>query len=194
MFRAAVARVVTSSSKIRSHLALNPDIWRYFIFRIDNKGDLDRFVRDAVDDTASGKRVVFCVVDKARGQIAGSMAFGNLAEKDKRLEIGWSWLGTGFQGTGVNGWAKLLLLQCAFEELGCERVEFKTDVLNLQARKGLRNIGAKEEGVWRSYNFMPDGRRRDAVFYSILRAEWPAAKLALVERLTERFAAAGASD
>jgi RimJ/RimL family protein N-acetyltransferase len=63
-------------------------------------------------------------------------------------------------------------MEYAFEVLQCERVEFKTDVLNLQARKGLQNIGAKEEGVLRSYNFMPDGRRRDVVYYSILRAEW----------------------
>ena len=54
-----------------------------------------------------------------------------------------------------------------------------TDVLNEPARKGLRNIGAKEEGVFRSYNVMPGGRRRDAVYYSILAAEWPEVKAML---------------
>ena len=67
-------------------------------------------------------------------------------------------------------------MQHAFEQLAAERVEFKTDQLNLQARKALRNIGATEEGVLRSYNPMPDGRRRDAVYYSVLRAEWPEVK------------------
>ena len=60
--------------------------------------------------------------------------------------------------------------------MGAERVEFKTDVLNAQARAGLRNIGAFEEGVMRSFNPMPEGRRRDAIFYSVLRAEWPSVK------------------
>jgi RimJ/RimL family protein N-acetyltransferase len=57
--------------------------------------------------------------------------------------------------------------------MGAERVEFKTDRLNVQAMRGLRNIGACEEGTLRSFNPMPDGRRRDAVYFSVLRAEWP---------------------
>ncbi|KJY40503.1 GCN5 family acetyltransferase, partial [Streptomyces sp. NRRL B-1568] len=100
------------------------------------------------------------------GRTAGSMSFGNMAEADRRLEIGWSWLGRDFRGKGVNRWAKYLLLRHAFETLGAERVEFKTDILNEQARRGLRNIGAVEEGTLRSFNFMPGGRRRDAIFYS----------------------------
>jgi RimJ/RimL family protein N-acetyltransferase len=99
-----------------------------------------------------------------------------MAEKEKRLEIGRSWLGKEFRGAGINHWAKFLLLEYAFESLECERVEFKTDVLNRRARQGLLNIGAKEEGVLRSYNFMPDGRRRDAIFYSVLKDEWAGVK------------------
>jgi RimJ/RimL family protein N-acetyltransferase len=110
------------------------------------------------------------------------MCYGNLSEPDRRLEIGWSWLGSDFRGRGINRWVKFLLLEHAFEDLGAERVEFKTDVLNLQARAGLRNIGAVEEGVLRSFNPMPDGRRRDAIYYSILRAEWPEVKAQLATR------------
>jgi RimJ/RimL family protein N-acetyltransferase len=106
----------------------------------------------------------------------------NLAERDGRLEIGWSWLGRRFQGQGINRWAKFLLLEHAFERMGAERVEFKTDKLNVQARQGLRNIGATEEGTLRSFNPMPDGRRRDAVFYSVLRAEWPLVRAQLSTR------------
>jgi RimJ/RimL family protein N-acetyltransferase len=108
------------------------------------------------------------------------MCYGNLAENEKRIEVGWSWLGRQYRGTGINKWAKHLLLEYAFEILKCERVEFKTDVLNAQARKGLENIGAKQEGILRSYNYMPDGRRRDAVYYSILRSEWNQVKNVLM--------------
>ncbi|WP_425559068.1 GNAT family N-acetyltransferase [Kutzneria kofuensis] len=104
------------------------------------------------------------------------MSYGNLAERDGRLEIGWSWLGRDFRGRGVNGAAKNLLLAHAFDRMGAERVEFKTDRRNEQARRGLRNIGATEEGTLRSFNPMPDGTRRDAVYYSVLRAEWPAVR------------------
>jgi RimJ/RimL family protein N-acetyltransferase len=165
-------RVLPEDRDQLREIALDPEIWKYFVFRVGTEAEFAQFMKEALEDTDSGKRIVFCVVDKRDGRIAGSMSYGNLAEKEKRLEIGWSWLGQKYRGTGLNRWAKYLLLQYAFEKLQCERVEFKTDVLNLQARKGLRNIGASEEGVLRSYNYMPDNRRRDAIYYSILKSEW----------------------
>lgn len=148
-------------------IAFDPEIWRYFVSRIDDEAGLDRFIETGLADIEARRRAVFLVIDKPNNTVAGSMCYGNLAEADRRLEIGWSWLGARYRGAGVNRSAKLALLTYAFEELGCARVEFKTDVLNEPARKGLRNIGAKEEGVFRSYNVMPGGRRRDAVYYSI---------------------------
>lgn len=162
-------------------IALDPDIWRYFVSRVDTDEDYADFFAAALADQEAGRRVVFHLTDKHSGRAAGSMSFGNLAEADGRLEIGWSWLGRDFRGRGVNRWAKYELLRHAFEQLGAERVEFKTDVLNAQARQALRNIGAVEEGVLRSYNPMPDGRRRDAVFYSVLRAEWPTVRAGLLD-------------
>ncbi len=178
-------------SQLRA-IAFDPDIWRYFVTRVESENDLDQFIATALRDTKSAKRIVFSIIDKGAKQIVGSTAFGSIAEVDKRIEIGWSWLGEAFRGTGINGWVKYLMLEYAFEKLDCERVEFKTDVLNLRARQGLRNIGASEEGILRSYNIMPGNRRRDAVYYSILRGEWPAAKTALIARLTTASAAASA--
>lgn len=91
------------------------------------------------------------------------MSFGNIMEKDGRLEIGWSWLGIDSQGKGINRWAKFLMMQEAFEQLGADRVEFRADRVNVQARHALTNIGAREEGTLRSFNPMPEGRRRDKV-------------------------------
>ncbi|KUN00453.1 GCN5 family acetyltransferase [Streptomyces yokosukanensis] len=170
-------RPVTEQDREALHaVALDPDIWRYFVSRVDTSEDYHAFFDAALADQRAGRRVVFVVVDKSTGRAAGSMSFGNMAEADRRLEIGWSWLGRDFRGKGVNRWAKYLLLRHAMEVLGAERVEFKTDILNEQARRGLRNIGAVEEGTLRSFNFMPGGRRRDAIFYSVLRAEWPGVK------------------
>ena len=163
-------------------IALDPAIWRYFVSRVETEADYAVLFDAMIEDHAAGRRVVFHITDKSTGRAAGSMSYGNLAERDGRLEIGWSWLGVDFQGKGVNRWAKYLLLENAFERLGAERVEFKTDQLNVQARAGLRNIGAVEEGTLRSFNPMPDGRRRDAVFYSVLRAEWPEVKRQLATR------------
>jgi RimJ/RimL family protein N-acetyltransferase len=160
-------------------IAMDPAIWRYFVTRVETDDDFDAFFDATLDDHTACRRAVFHITDKRDGRTAGSMSYGNLAERDGRLEIGWSWLGREFRGTGLNHWAKYLLLRHAFEPMGAERVEFKTDVLNEQARRGLRNIGATEEGVLRSFNPMPGGRRRDAVYYSVLRAEWPHVKATL---------------
>jgi RimJ/RimL family protein N-acetyltransferase len=163
-------------------IAMDPDIWRYFVFRIQTDADWDAFFDLGLADQAAGRRVVYCIADKRTGQSAGSMSFCNIAESDRRLEIGWSWLGRAARGAGINRWAKFLMMAEAFEHLGAERVEFKTDRLNTQARRALCNIGAREEGTLRSFNPMPDGRRRDAVYYSVLKAEWPHVKDQLLTR------------
>jgi RimJ/RimL family protein N-acetyltransferase len=163
-------------------IAMDPDTWRYFVTRVATDADFDAFFDAMLADQAAGRRVVYHVTTKPAGASAGSMSFGNIAESDGRLEIGWSWLGRDFRGQGVNRWVKYLMLEHAFERLGAQRVEFKTDERNERARRGLRNIGAVEEGTLRSYNPMPDGRRRNAVFYSVLREEWPRVKEQLATR------------
>lgn len=173
-------------------IAMDPQIWRYFVLRIDSDDDFNAFFDLGLADQAAGRRVVYCITDKSSGRAAGSMSFCNMSEPDARLEIGWSWLGRDFQGKGVNRWAKFLMLARAFESMGAERVEFKTDQLNVQARHGLCNIGAREEGTLRSFNPMPDGRRRDAVYYSVLRGEWPYVREQLLTRPKVMPAWAGA--
>jgi RimJ/RimL family protein N-acetyltransferase len=170
-------RPVAETDRAALHdLAMDPQIWDYFVTRIDTDAEFDAFFDAALADRAAGLRVAYCITDKAKGLTAGSMSFGNLAERDGRLEIGWSWLGTEFQGRGINRWAKFLMLEHAFERMGVERVEFKTDRLNGKALRALKKIGATEEGTLRSFNPMPGGRRRDAVFFSVVRGEWPSVR------------------
>ncbi len=161
-------------------IAMDPAIWRYFVYRIDTDAAFDAFFDLGLRDQEAGTRVVYYITDKSTGAAAGSMSFCSIMEKDGRLEIGWSWLGADAQGKGINRWAKFLMMQHAFEQMRAERVEFKTDKLNVQARHALCNIGAREEGTLRSFNPMPDGRRRDAVYYSVLAAEWPEVKRQLL--------------
>jgi RimJ/RimL family protein N-acetyltransferase len=156
-----------------ARIAFDDDIWRYFVSRISSSEELDRFVEEAIRDTLNDTRIVFSIIDRANGCIVGSTAYGNMVERERKLEIGWSWLSRAARGTGINRATKLMLLDHAFQDLECERVEFKTDILNTIARRGLVGLGAKEEGVLRSFNYMPSGRRRDVVYYSILATEWP---------------------
>jgi RimJ/RimL family protein N-acetyltransferase len=147
-------------------------MWIYFTSDLSVNPELKAWINTAVEDTGSKIRLAFTVIERSSGIVVGSTSFGNISNRDKRLEIGWTWLGREYQGKGINDSMKFLMLKYAFETLEFERVEMKTDVLNIPARKALLRIGATEEGVLRSHTLMTHGRRRDTIFYSILRSEW----------------------
>lgn len=159
-----------------SKISYDYDIWKFTVSRCMNDEELNNYINAAMKERAKKSRYSFVIIDKISNLVAGSSSFGNISNKDKRLEIGWSWLGKNFRGTGLNKSIKYLMLKYAFEHLGFERVEFKTDVLNERSRKALRKIGATEEGILRSHTLMQDGRRRDTIYYSILKMEWTGIK------------------
>lgn len=159
---------------IASFLPITKDesLWKYFTFLMNDPAELQRWVEVALKEREEGKRIPFTIIEKATGNICGSTSFGNISYYDKRIEIGWSWLGKQYQGTGINFHAKFSLLNYAFDVLDWERVEIKTDNLNERSKQALRKIGATEEGVLRSHMQMPLSRRRDSVYFSILKSEW----------------------
>ena len=152
---------------------LETDIWTYFAQNMSSNQDLTYYINDALYQRNLELRYTFIIENISINKIIGSTAFGNYSKNDQRIEIGWSWLGKEFQGTKANKNTKFLLLTFAFEYLNIERVEFKTDVLNQRARNALLKIGATEEGILRSHGLMPGNRRRDTIYYSILKGEWP---------------------
>lgn len=149
-------------------LSSDPNMWIYFTHDLSKAEEFESWAAGHF----SGERLQFTVIEKSSGKIAGATAFGNFSPRDQRLEIGWTWLGKEFQGTGINPAMKKLMLDYCFGTLKLKRVEIKTDVLNMPARKALQHIGAVEEGVLRSHTLMTHGRRRDTIYYSFLEGEW----------------------
>jgi N-acetyltransferase len=98
---------------------------------------------------------------------------------------GWTWIATSHQRTATNTEAKLLQLSYAFDELGATRVAFKTDERNVRSQAAIARLGAVREGVLRHQFRLPDGFMRSSVYFSILAAEWPAVKAALLTRLAD---------
>ena len=137
---------------------------------------IQTYVDTALAAKANGIRYPFIIFDKHNNKYAGSTSFGNMSNKNSRLEIGWTWIGKDFQRTGLNRNNKLLMLSYAFEKLDCLRVELKTDTRNIQSRTAMKKIGATEEGILRSHTVMSDGYRRDTIYYSILVNEWEGIK------------------
>jgi N-acetyltransferase len=166
-------------------LAQDEDAWNYFTLNLADKEQLKKWMDQAFADRSANTRRPFTIIEKSSSQVAGSMSMGNISLHDLRLEIGWSWLGKEFRSTDVNRHAKYVMMKYAFDELKFERVEFKTDLLNQRARKGLEKIGGKEEGILRSHMTMWNNRRRDSVYYSVLKNEWPGLKQTIFKDIAE---------
>jgi RimJ/RimL family protein N-acetyltransferase len=152
-------------------------MWDYFTHDLSIRAELKSWIEQAVYDLDLGSRLPFTILDKSSYLIIGSTSIGNVSMRDKRAEIGWTWIGRSHQGKGVNDGIKYLMIKHILEIANFSRVEFKTDVLNVPARKALVRIGAIEEGTLRSHTLMTHARRRDTVYYSILKSEWDDVKL-----------------
>ena len=166
-------------------LAQDEGMWDYFQLNLASKDHLQKWMDTAFADKVAGTRIAFTIIDKSTNQIAGSSSMGNISYHDLRLEIGWSWLGKKFRSTGINLHAKYSMMRYAFEEMNFERIEFKTDNLNERAKQGLRKIGGKEEGVFRSHMTMWNNRRRDSIYFSIIKNEWPGLKKTIFREIDD---------
>ena len=153
-------------------LAKSAETWKYFYKDLSDESELRAWVDVAMKDMKEGRRMPFTIIDLDTKKICGSSSYGNISFYDKRIEIGWSWLGPEYIGMGVNKQVKFALLSFAFEVMKMERVEAKTDVLSERAKAGLLKVGMIPEGVLRSHTLMHGGRRRDTIYFSLLRSEW----------------------
>ena len=166
-------------------VGLDDELWKITMTLIRNEEEMKNYVETALRLQKEGSAIPFATIDKKSGEVAGSTRFGNIDRNNRRVEIGWTWLGKEFQRTHVNTEAKCLMLKHAFEVWGCFRVEFKTDVINEKSRNALKRIGATEEGILRRHQITATGRVRDSIYYSILDSEWPTVKARLEAMMAE---------
>ncbi len=160
------------------------ELWRWMpVPTPTGRRDVEALVAGAVAELDAGTRVPFAVVMRSSGLAVGSTSFLDIAPLDERVEIGWTFLARDVWRTAVNSEAKLLLIDHAFGDLGMERVALKTDAGNERSQAAISRLGAVREGVLRHHRVRPDGTRRDTVYFSVLREEWPSVRRRLVDRL-----------
>ncbi len=149
-----------------------PETWQFAPKSAAGAENLKTYFLDAITQKEAGIALPFIVFDKASKQYAGSTRFYNISEPNRSAEIGYTWYGKAFRGSGLNRQCKFLLLQYAFESRDRLRIAFRADATNSRSIAAMKSIGAKEEGVLRQDTVMPDGRFRDTVVLSILQQEW----------------------
>jgi len=155
--------------------ALNePDTWKYSYISARGEDGMKNYMRSALDARSAGKEYPFIVFDKQTQRYAGSTRFYDIQPVLQTLQLGYTWYGERFRGTGLNKHCKFLLLQFAFEMLNAERVEFRADARNDRSIAAMKSIGCTPEGILRSSMPLEDGTRRDSIVLSILKSEWEA--------------------
>ncbi|MBP6424778.1 MAG: GNAT family N-acetyltransferase [Flavobacterium sp.] len=150
-----------------------PELWKFSLVRANGKENLEHYIQIAIKARENGAEFPFIVYDKRTGNYAGSTRFYDINNGFKTIQLGYTWYGKDFQGTGLNKHCKYLLLTYAFEILGMERVEFRADNDNERSKAAMLSIGCTVDGILRSN--MPtfeSEARRDSIVLSILREEW----------------------
>jgi RimJ/RimL family protein N-acetyltransferase len=164
-------------------VAMDDSLWRWTPTSIKNADDLRRYIETALEEERRGCSLPFVTIDKSTNKVVGSTRYGNIEVKNRRVEIGWTWINSHWQRTVINTEAKFLMLRHAFEVWNCIRVELKTDALNEKSRRAILRIGATEEGILRQHVITETGRFRDTVYFSILDTEWQQVKKNLQAKL-----------
>ncbi len=162
------------------------EIWRWLWSVGASRENFDRWLELSLAEAEAGREGPFATRDRRSGKLIGSSRYLNVRMPDRALEIGWTWLEPSAWRGGANVEAKLLMLGHAFEALGCNRVEFKTDARNERSRAALEALPAQFEGVMRKHMIVPDVGVRDSAYFSVIDDEWPEVRANLRRRLASR--------
>ncbi len=158
-------------------------LWRLWYTSVPAPEQTRTYIDTALDMRAQLGAMPFVIRDNRNGDVVGCTRYFNVDASNRRLEIGYTWHAARVQRTGINTEVKLMLLTHAFEALECIAVEFRTHWMNQQSRAAIARLGAKQDGILRNHQKMPDGSYRDTVVFSIIESEWPAVKRHLQYKL-----------
>jgi RimJ/RimL family protein N-acetyltransferase len=174
-------------------LAAEEDRSTYGFTWVPRASEVDEFLDTQFERAATGKLFPFTQIRIADGRAVGCTAFWDPRMWPGRadlcaVEVGFTWLAASAQGTGINAEAKYLLLRHAFENIGVARVDLKTDARNERSRRAIGQLGARFEGVLRSWSpsWAPGeaGLLRDSAMFSVVADEWPSCRAHLEQRLS----------
>lgn len=165
--------------------AADGELWNIRFTSVPEPHETRGYIETALKQRAEGSRLAFAVIDmnSDNGKVIGSTSYHDIVPAIQRVEIGWTWYAKSYQRSKVNTLCKLMLMQHAFETLGCAVVGWRASHMNFASQRAIERLGAKRDGVLRHHAPIRDGQVRDTVMYSMLAAEWPVVKDKLEARL-----------
>ncbi len=160
--------------------------WDYMAYGpFGTEAALSGFVADMA---AQHDPMAWAVRPVTTGVASGWLTLMEMQPKNAAIEIGNIWFAPRMQRTRAATEAMFLLMRLAMDELGYRRLVWKCNALNAPSRRAADRLGFTYEGTLRAH-LVVKGRNRDTAFYSILAAEWPACRDALLAWLDDGNAA-----
>jgi RimJ/RimL family protein N-acetyltransferase len=173
----------SSHAEALVNAAADGALWALPFTVVPSAETVDDYLPAALEGQATTTIMPFVIVLRQTDRVIGSTRFWKIDGRNRKLEIGSTWISASWQRTFVNTEAKYLMLRAAFDDMSCVRVQFTTDETNEKSRAAILRLGAVEEGIIRHERIMPDGRKRNSVRYSIIDDEWPSVRRHLEARL-----------
>ncbi|HET9659222.1 MAG TPA: GNAT family N-acetyltransferase [Thermomicrobiales bacterium] len=118
---------------------------------------------------ANGESFSWAIVEKATGQLTGTIGLHDVHHDRGRAELGY-WIGESFRGQGYTTEAAKRVLSWAFEVVGFERIQATYMPGNDASASVMRNIGMQPEGLLRGFGFK-NGEHLDLYLQAVLKGD-----------------------
>jgi len=158
-------------------------LWELWYTAVPEQDGVEAYMERAFAGQKEGHMLPWAVRELASGALVGCTRYHDIVPEIDRVEIGYTWYAASRQRSHVNTTCKLLLLEHAFDRVGCKVVGLRTDGFNFKSQRAIEALGAKKDGVIRHDRLRRDGSPGDTVMYSILVHEWPDVRRHLELRL-----------
>jgi RimJ/RimL family protein N-acetyltransferase len=168
--------------------AADGELWNLWYASVPTAEQTATYIADALAGQQAGHMLPWAVRERTTDTVIGTTRYHDIVAKIDRVEIGYTWYAKRWQRSRVNTVCKLLLLEHAFDTLGCAVVGLRTDNFNFTSQRAIEALGAKKDGVIRHHAARRNGTVRDTVIYSILRSEWRDVRRHLEQRLARHAA------
>jgi RimJ/RimL family protein N-acetyltransferase len=165
--------------------AADGELWKLWFTSVPEPAQTDGYLSQALAGQEAGHMLPFAVRELSSGEVVGSTRYHDIIKASDRVEIGYTWYAKRWQKSHVNTACKIMLLEHAFDTLGCKVVGLRTDNFNFASQRAIEALGAKKDGAIRHHQPRRDGTIRDTVMYSILATEWPDVRRYLELRLNK---------
>jgi N-acetyltransferase len=160
------------SKDLFENASIDPSIWNHLSIAITTESDFEKYLNLMNESIIDGRQFTFSIFHKAINTFIGSTSILNIDEKNKKVEIGWTWINSIYWGSKINMECKYLLIDYLFTSLNIQRIELRTRESNIRSQKAIEKIGATKEAVIRCDRINEDGSFRNTVLYSLIRSEW----------------------